>query len=89
VRKFTRVPSSRLQSDVTYRTDPQDPSSPLIRADGLPGYTVVDLRAGIRFDQHVRAGLNLDNVTNKNYRPAHSRMDAFGASARVFVEVTF
>lgn len=89
VRRFTRVSPARLHGDVGYRRDPQDPGSPLLRPDGLPGYTTVDLHAGYRFGEHLRAGMALENLTNKNYRPAHSRMDAFGFNASFFVEASF
>ena len=89
VRHYDRIPSSRLSSDVGYRSEPQDPGSPLVRDYGLPGYTVMNLRAGARVHEKVRLGMSLDNLSNKNYRPAHSRMDAFGFSARFFVEIDF
>lgn len=89
VDRYTDISSSRLQSDVGYRKDPQDPTSPLIRDDGLPGYTVIDISAGARLDEKLRLGVNLENVTNKNYRPAHSRMDAFGFNFNIWLEGTF
>ncbi len=87
VRHFDRIPSSRLSSDLGYRREPQDPSSPLLREDGLPGYTVLKLQGGARVHEKARLGFSLDNLSNKNYRPAHSRMDAFGFSARFFFEI--
>ncbi len=89
VRSFTRIPPARLQGDVGYRLDPQDPTSPLLRDDGLPGYTVYDLDVGYRISRKVRVGANLENLTDKNYRAAHSRMDAFGFNAGFFVEAVF
>ncbi len=93
VRQYTRVPSDRA-GDPTYLKDPQDQSSGLLRENngvvgGLPGYTVYGLRLGYRFDDQMRCGLNIDNVTNKNYRPAHNRMDAFGFNVGMFFEMEF
>ncbi len=85
---FTRVPGDVLNSSIAYRRDPQNSSSPLIRSDGLPGYSVFDLKAGWKPRENLRVGLNLENLTNKNYRSAHSRMDAFGFTARFYVEMT-
>ncbi|GAB4148478.1 MAG: TonB-dependent hemoglobin/transferrin/lactoferrin family receptor [Planctomycetota bacterium] len=89
VDRFTDISSSRLNSDVGYRKDPQEPSSPPLRDYGLPGYTAVYLEAGARIGDHWKVGANIDNLTNKNYRPAHARMDAFGFSLGVFVEAEF
>ncbi|MHC4512874.1 MAG: TonB-dependent receptor [Planctomycetota bacterium] len=89
VREFTRIPSGRLQSDLGYKKEPQDSGSPLVRDDGLPGYTVFDLRGGVQLNENLAFGMNIENLTNKHYRPAHSRMDAFGFTVRVFLEATF
>ena len=85
VGRYTRIPPARLQGDVGYRQEPQDPSSPLIRPYGLPGYTVLNFRCGVKVHERIRLGMGIDNLTNKDYRPAHSRMDAFGLSARIFM----
>jgi len=87
VGKYTRIPPARLQGDVGYRQEPQDPNSPLIRTYGLPGYTTLNLRCGVKLHEHIRLGLGIDNLTNKDYRPAHSRMDAFGISGRIFLTI--
>ncbi len=89
VDSYTRIPSSRLSGDVGYRTNPQDPNSPMIRDDGLPGYTIFDIEMGARVNENLRCGVNLSNLTNKAYRSAHSRMDAFGFNAGIFIEASF
>jgi len=86
---YTDIDPARLQSDVGYRRDPQNSSSPLLRDDGLPGYTTFYLEAGARWNEDTRFGLNLDNLSDKNYRSAHSRMDGFGVSLGLWFEVTF
>ncbi len=93
VAAYTRVPSDRA-GDPTYFRDPQDPGSGFLRENNgvvgaLPGYTVYDLRMGLRFNDQVRCGINIENLSNKNYRPAHNRMDAFGFNLGVFLEATF
>ncbi len=87
VRRFDRIPASRLSGDVGYRRNPQDSSSPLLRSYGLPGYSVFNFRCGLELADRVQLGLNVENILNKNYRSAHSRMDAFGTSARLSVSV--
>ncbi|MBM4063131.1 MAG: TonB-dependent receptor, partial [Planctomycetes bacterium] len=86
---FTDIDPARLRSDVGYRRNPQDPSSPLVREDGLPGYTLVHLEAGARLGERARCGFEIDNLTDVNYRAAHSRMDGFGINLGLWFEVTF
>lgn len=87
VGKFDRISSARLQGDVGYRQEPQDPTSPLIRDYGLPGYSTLNFRFGYKISDHIRFGMSIDNITNKLYRPAHSRMDAFGTTGRFFFKI--
>ncbi len=89
VGRFDRVPPGRLTSDPGYRSNPQDPTSPLIRSYGLPGYTVFDFRAGYRICDNARIDLGVENFTDKQYRTAHSRWDAAGINVHVGLEITF
>ncbi len=87
VRRYDRIPSSRLSGDVGYKRDPQNSGSGMLRSYGLPGYSVFNLRCGMRIHDKVNIGLNIDNLLNKNYRSAHSRMDGFGTSARLSITI--
>jgi outer membrane receptor protein involved in Fe transport len=86
---FDRIPPDRLQNDVGYRVDPQDKSSPLVRDYGLPGYSVFDLRAGLKLWKQVNVTLNIENITDKLYRQAHSRWDEVGRNFVVGVSYGF
>lgn len=78
VRHFDRIQASRQATDPTYRNDPQNPASGHIRRDGLPGYTVYDIRGGININEYASVTLAVENLTDKKYRSAHSRWDASG-----------
>jgi len=83
VASATRIPSDRIAGDPGFRSDPQDPTSPLLRADGsLPGYTVFDLRGGVNLRDDLRVEVALENLADKKYRRLHSRMDAPGFGIR-------
>lgn len=89
VARYDAISESRLTGDVGYRSDPQDPSSPLVRDYGLPGYTVFDARAGYSLTETTQLSVSLDNIFDKEYRTAHSRMDAEGRSLWIALEVWF
>ena len=78
VRHFDRVVPG-LENDPAWRKDPQDrDSGPLRDYVGVPGYTVLDLRGGVEIGTHAKLTLAVENLTDKAYRSAHSRMDAPG-----------
>ncbi len=83
---FDRVSQDRLNSDVGYRKDPADPTSPILNPYGLPGYAVINLRGGWTFQNGVELVASLENLLNKNYRSAHSRADAPGI--QLFLGIT-
>jgi len=58
--------------------DPQDKTSPLVREDGLPGYTVFNVRGGLDLMKDLSLTVAVENLTDKKYRAAHSRMNAPG-----------
>lgn len=76
VRSFSRIPDSRLQGDVGYKQDPAVAGSPLLRSNGLPGYTTVAARAGFKVDEWLDVTFGVENIGNKRYRRAHSRIRA-------------
>lgn len=85
--KFDEVTDARLNSDVGYLEDPQDPGSGLYADYGLPSYQVYDIRGGIRFTEHVYVTLAMENIFDIRYRTAHSRMDASGRNVLVGLEL--
>jgi outer membrane receptor protein involved in Fe transport len=89
VRHFDRVPSGRQAGDPGYRVDPQDPTSGHLREDGLPGYSVFDLRGGMNLSRWASVTVAIENLTNKKYRTAHSRMDAPGTNFQLTLDVHF
>jgi len=91
VAKYDRIPSDRKQNDLAYRREPQDGSaSPLLRSyGGVPGYTVFYLYTGINVTEQAKVTLGIENLTDKKFRRAHSRMDAFGIDVVFGMEVSF
>lgn len=91
VRKFHRVPADRIATDTAYLHDPADPASGRGRyREGLPGYAVVNVRGGVRLAERLDLTLGVDNVADRRYRRAHSRIRSDGglnafASLRVQV----
>ncbi len=87
VDRYDKIASDVLHSDVGYLKNPRDPSSGLIAEYGLPSYYVVDVRAGFRFYEKVTLTIGVDNLFDRKYRTAHSRMDAMGRNVIVGLEV--
>jgi len=87
---YDRIPASRVESDLAWRRDPQDGGSPLLRSyGGVPGYTVFHIYAGLNLCENARVTLGIENLTNKKYRLAHSRMDAFGTNVVLGLDLSF
>ena len=56
----------------------------------LPGYTVLNLRGGVTLSENVKLNLGIENVLNRKYRRAHSRLIAeAGTNLVVGVTVDF
>ena len=72
-----------------YLEEPQDPSLGMRRDWGLPRYSVWDLRGGFVLNDHVELTFGLDNVFDKLYRAAHSRMDAPGRNFYAALNIVF
>ena len=90
VDRYDSIPSNRKESDVAWRRDPQDGSSPLLRDYvGTPGYTVFHVYTGLNIQENVRLKFGVENLFDKKYRVAHSRMDAPGISLVASLEVLF
>ncbi len=90
VARFDEIPSDRVNSDLAWRDDPQDGTSPLLRSwGGVPGYTLFHFYAGMKLSERTTVRLGIENLGDKKYRPAHSRMDAAGVSLLASLEVWF
>jgi outer membrane receptor protein involved in Fe transport len=90
VDRYDDIPSDRQDSDVAWRDDPQDDGSPFLRDYvGTPGYTVLNLYAGVNLNDSMRLRAGVENLTDKKYRVAHSRMDAPGINFVASLEITF
>ena len=87
VDRYDDISNGRLNGDVGYLDDPQDPDSGLLRTYGLPGYTVYDIRGGLDVAKGVSLIVALENIFDKKYRTAHSRMDAAGRTVIVGLEI--
>jgi iron complex outermembrane receptor protein/hemoglobin/transferrin/lactoferrin receptor protein len=66
--------------------DQQDPRIP---TGGTPGFAVLDLRAGYRFDRHALLGVVFENVTDAAYRYHGSSVNGPGRGLLATLEVGF
>lgn len=89
VDRFDRIPPDRLASDVGYWEDPQSSSSGKRRSWGLPGYSVLDLGAGVNVNDRLEVNLGVGNLLDKLYRPAHARWDAPGRNLTLGISYTW
>lgn len=87
VDRYTAIARDRLLSDVGYLKNPQDPNSGLLCNYGLPSYYVFDIRGGVRFYKNVVVTVGVENLFDKRYRAAHSRMDASGRNIQLGLEI--
>lgn len=87
VDKYDMIDEDRLQSDVGYLKNPQNPESGLLTSYGLPSYYIFDIRGGFNFHKYFSVTLAVENLLNDNYRTAHSRMDASGRNILVGLEM--
>jgi outer membrane receptor protein involved in Fe transport len=90
VGRFDEIPSDRVNSDLAWRRDPQDGTSPLLRAGGgVPGYAIVHFHSGMNLSDRSVVRLGILNLFDRKYRVAHSRMDAPGVSMVASLEINF
>jgi outer membrane receptor protein involved in Fe transport len=90
VRRYDRAPNDQIQKDRGYRSNPQDPNSPLLRRDGsIPGYSIFDLRGGINLNRYATLILAVENLTDKKYRRVHSRWNEIGINFQATLELKF
>jgi hemoglobin/transferrin/lactoferrin receptor protein len=90
VAQYDEIPLDRVENDLAYRRDPQNGKSPLLREyGGVPGYTVFSLYTGMNLGENSRLTMAVENFTNKQYRQAHSRMDALGINFILGIDVWF
>jgi iron complex outermembrane receptor protein/hemoglobin/transferrin/lactoferrin receptor protein len=66
------------------QSDQGDPRIPL---GGTPGYAVLDLRAGLRLQEHARLGIVVENLGDAAYRYHGSSVNGPGRSVIVWVEL--
>jgi outer membrane receptor protein involved in Fe transport len=78
-RRYSRIPAT-MESSYDYAVDPAVGGSPRIRGTPsspyLPGWTVFNLRGGYEISSNARINVGLENIGNKEYRRAHSRIKA-------------
>ncbi len=78
----------RWATDQT-RLAPQDQADIRIPPGGTPGFAVVDLRAGYRWDPHLLVGLVLENVADTPYRYHGSSVNGAERSLTIQAELGF
>jgi iron complex outermembrane receptor protein/hemoglobin/transferrin/lactoferrin receptor protein len=65
----------------------QDLSDPRIPLGGTPGYAVLDLSAGYRYQRNLLVGLVLENFTDTAYRVHGSSVNGPGFGGSIVLEV--
>ena len=84
--RYFRIPLDRIKNDPGYRSNPQNMGSPLITPDGhLPGYVLLSLSGGLDLNERISIIGAVENMTDKIYRMAHSRMDGIGLNVQLGV----
>ena len=68
------------------RLAPSDKSDARIPIGGTPGFAVLDLRAGYRFERNVLIALVLENVTDTIYRHHGSSINGPGRGLIMHLE---
>jgi iron complex outermembrane receptor protein/hemoglobin/transferrin/lactoferrin receptor protein len=76
---------ARLQN----RLAPQDVADNRIPIGGTPGYVVVDLRAGYRYEPYLRFALVFENLTDAPWRAHGSSINGPGRSVMLETQVGF
>ncbi len=66
-----------------------DRVDPRIPEGGTPGFAVLDLRLGYRWDPHVVVGLNFENLTDAAYRYHGSSINGPGRGVLTHIELGF
>lgn len=75
----SKVPKDRLERDPAFKVNPQDRKSPLLSGDGsVPGYTLFNVRGGVRISDNLRLTFGVENILDKAYRDKDSRIDGPG-----------
>ncbi len=90
VGRFHDIPSDRQKTDMAWRRDAQDGDSPMLRSYvGTPGYVTFSLYGGVNLCDNATLKIGVENLTNRRYRAAHSRMDAPGIDFLATLEIRF
>ncbi|MHC4859905.1 MAG: TonB-dependent receptor, partial [Planctomycetota bacterium] len=93
VDRYSRIPEGRVDDDLGWKRDPRNPvdgkAGRLRSYGGVPGYTILSVYSGMNLCESTRVTFAVENITDKKYRRAHSRMDAPGVNVVFGVDVTF
>jgi len=90
VGRFDEIPSDRQVGDLAWFRDPQDKSAGYLRSYiGTPGYVIFNAYAGVNLCDNASLKVGIENLTDRKYRAAHSRMDAPGIDFLATLEIKF
>jgi outer membrane receptor protein involved in Fe transport len=67
----------------------RDITDPRINPEGTPGWVTLNLHLLWRLDERYTLGLNLDNLTDENYREHGSGIDARGHNLGLWLDARF
>jgi hemoglobin/transferrin/lactoferrin receptor protein len=71
------------------RLSPNDETDPRIPAGGTPGYTIVNLRGGVRLHENADAFAAVENLFDRDYRVHGSGVSGPGTNVILAVELRF
>ncbi|MCB9749384.1 MAG: TonB-dependent receptor [Myxococcales bacterium] len=71
------------------RLAPQDGKDARIPDGGTPGYVVLDIRGGYRFDPYILVGLTFENILDTAYRHHGSSVNGPGRGLMAEVQIGF
>jgi len=79
VAKFDKIPQNFYNAEAFFFKNPQDESQGTLRDDhSVPGYTLFDLRVGVRVSDTAMLTFGIDNIFDKKYRRFGDRHDGPG-----------
>lgn len=84
------IQEDRLTRDSAFKVNPQDSDSPLLSGDGsVPGYWLLNLRAGAQLSSWASVQVALNNLLDVEYRAKDSRIDGAGRNGIVTLRLSY
>jgi len=79
VARFDMIPEAFYNAEAFFFRDPQDEDQGTLRGDhSIPGYTLFDIRLGLKLSDRATATIGVDNLLDKKYRRFGDRRNGPG-----------